>query len=101
MKVKSERGPGIALQAMQEKKALSSRGRGRLRGCLELRRPWGFSPEAGALCWGRIGRGMSGRVWGFSRSGNWKKSSGEAGFEVPAHHGHGGKGQVLFLLPGL
>ena len=27
-----ERGPGIALQAMQEKKALSSRGRGRLRG---------------------------------------------------------------------
>ena len=41
---------------------------------------------------------MSGRVWGFSRSGNWKKSSGEAGFEVPAHHGHGGKGQVLFLL---
>ena len=31
---------------MQEKKALSSRGRGRLRGLLELRRPWGFSPEA-------------------------------------------------------
>ena len=31
---------------MQEKKALSSRGRGRLRGFLELRRPWGFSPEA-------------------------------------------------------
>ena len=30
---------------MQEKKALSSRGRGRLRGFLELRRPWGFSPE--------------------------------------------------------
>ena len=29
-----ERGPGIALQAMQEKKALSSRGRGRLRGFL-------------------------------------------------------------------
>ena len=26
---------------MQEKKALSSRGRGRLRGFLELRRPWG------------------------------------------------------------
>ena len=25
---------------------LSSRGRGRLRGFLELRRPWGFSPEA-------------------------------------------------------
>ena len=38
--------PGIALQAMQEKKALSSRGRVRLRGFLELRRPWGFSPEA-------------------------------------------------------
>ena len=41
-----ERGPGIALQAMQEKKALSSRVRGRLRCFLELRRPWGFSPEA-------------------------------------------------------
>ena len=31
---------------MQGKKALSSLGRGRLRGFLELRRPWGFSPEA-------------------------------------------------------
>ena len=31
---------------LQEKKALSSRGRGRLRGFLELRRPWGCSPEA-------------------------------------------------------
>ena len=31
---------------MQEEKALTSRGRGRLRGFLELRRPWGFSPEA-------------------------------------------------------
>ena len=31
---------------VREKKALSSRGRGRLRGFLELRRPWGFSPEA-------------------------------------------------------
>ena len=41
-----ERGLSIALQARQEKKALSSRGRGRLRGFLELRRPWGFSPEA-------------------------------------------------------
>ena len=30
----------LSLQAMQEKKALSSRGRGRLRGFLELRRPW-------------------------------------------------------------
>ena len=28
------------------KKALSSRGRGRLRAFLELQRPWGFSPEA-------------------------------------------------------
>ena len=34
-----ERGPGIALQAMQEKKDFSSRGRGRLRRFLELRRP--------------------------------------------------------------
>ena len=41
-----ERGLGIVLQAMQEKKALSSRGRGRLRGFLELRRPWGFSRES-------------------------------------------------------
>ena len=41
-----ERGPGIALQAMQEQKALSSRGWGRFRGFLELLRPWGFSPEA-------------------------------------------------------
>ena len=36
----------IALQARQEKKALTSRGRGHLRGFLELRHPWGFSPEA-------------------------------------------------------
>ena len=35
-----------AARAMQEMKALSWRGRGRLRGVLELRRPWGFSPEA-------------------------------------------------------
>ena len=41
-----ERGHGIALQAMHEKKALSSRGWGRLRVFLELQRPWGFSPEA-------------------------------------------------------
>ena len=34
---------------MQEKKALSSRGRGRLRGFLELRRPWGFSPARTAV----------------------------------------------------
>ena len=36
----------------QEKKALSSRGQGRLRGFLELRRPWGFSPEARGGCQG-------------------------------------------------
>ena len=42
-----ERGLGIALQAMQEKKALSSRGRGRLRGFLELRRPWGLEGVPG------------------------------------------------------
>ena len=40
-----ERGPGIALQAMQEKKALSSRGRGRLMGFLELRRQCGVSHD--------------------------------------------------------
>ena len=41
-----ERGLVITLQARQEKKALTSRGRGHLRGFLELRHPWGFSPEA-------------------------------------------------------
>ena len=41
-----ERGLGIALQERQEKKALTSRGRGLLRGFLELRRQWGFSHEA-------------------------------------------------------
>ena len=41
-----ERGLGIALWVRQEKKGLTSRGRGLLRGFLELRRPWGFSPEA-------------------------------------------------------
>ena len=41
-----ERGLVITLQTRQEKKALTSRGRGHLRGFLELRHPWGFSPEA-------------------------------------------------------
>ena len=41
-----ERGLVIALQARQEKKSLCSRGRGHLSGFLELRHPWGFSPEA-------------------------------------------------------
>ena len=41
-----ERGLVITLQARQEKKALTSRGRGHLRGFLELRHPWGFSPES-------------------------------------------------------
>ena len=41
-----ERGLVITLQARQEKKALTSRGRGHLRGFLELQHPWGFSPEA-------------------------------------------------------
>ena len=41
-----ERGLLIALQARQEKTALTSRGRWHLRGFLELRHPWGFSPEA-------------------------------------------------------
>ena len=36
----------ITLQARQEKKALTSRGGGHLRVFLELRHPWGFSPEA-------------------------------------------------------
>ena len=34
---------------MQDKKAHSSRGRGRLRAFLELRRPWGFSPASACL----------------------------------------------------
>ena len=37
-----ERGLGIVLWVRQEKKALTSRGWGLLRGFLELRRPWGF-----------------------------------------------------------
>ena len=41
-----ERGLRIALWVRQEKKALTSRGRGLLRGFLELQRPWGFSHEA-------------------------------------------------------
>ena len=41
-----ERGLVIALQARQEKKALTSRGRGHLRGFLELWHPRGFSPKA-------------------------------------------------------
>ena len=41
-----ERGLGIPLQAMQEIKALSSRGRGPLRGFLELRHTCVFSHEA-------------------------------------------------------
>ena len=57
-----ERGLGIALQERQEKKALTSRGRGLLRGFLELRRPWGFSHEArrGSQGASRAGPGKSG-----------------------------------------
>ena len=37
---------------MQEKKALGSRGRGRLRGFLELRRPWeGMANNSSILAW--------------------------------------------------
>ena len=39
-RVRLERGPGIALQAMQEKKALISRCRGSLVGFLRLLRSW-------------------------------------------------------------
>ena len=42
---------------------------------------------------GQIWEGESGGGWGFSKSGNLKKSSGEAGFEVPAHRGWGGRGR--------
>ena len=47
---------------MQEKKALNSRGRVRLRGFLELRRPWGFSAEArrGSQGASRVAPGKSG-----------------------------------------
>ena len=41
-----ERGLVITLQARQQKKVLTSRARGHLRGFLELRHQWGFSPEA-------------------------------------------------------
>ena len=57
-----ERGLGIALQERQEKKALTSRGRGLLRGFLKLRRPWGFSHEARRSSQGasRVAPGKSG-----------------------------------------
>ena len=47
---------------VQERKALTSRGRGRLRAFLELRRSWGFSPEArpGAQRASRAAPGKSG-----------------------------------------
>ena len=47
---------------MHEKKALSSRGWGRLRDFLELQRPWGFSPEArrGSQGASRVAPGKSG-----------------------------------------
>ena len=44
--LRDRRGDSPAWSGRQEEKALSSRGRGRLRGFLELRRPWGFYPEA-------------------------------------------------------
>ena len=77
-----ERGLEIALQAMQERKALTSRGRGRLRGFLELRRPWGFSHEArpGAL-------GASGVVPGKSVLPSMRVASGSASWL--SSHGRG------------
>ena len=57
-----ETGLGIALWVRQEKKALTSRERGLLRGFFELRRPWGFSPEArrGSQGASRVAPGKSG-----------------------------------------
>ena len=55
-----ERGLGIVLWVRQEKKALTSRGWGLLRGFLELRRPWGFSHEARRGSQG-ASRGVPGR----------------------------------------
>ena len=43
--IRLERGPGIALQAMQEKKALISRWQGRMVGFLKLRRQCGVSHQ--------------------------------------------------------
>ena len=64
-------GPGIALQAMQEKKALSSRERGRLRGFLELRRGEG---ERVLALESREGTRDSRRVEeGLSRSFSWRR----------------------------
>ena len=58
-----ETGLVIALQARQEKKALTSRGWGRLRGFLELWQPWGFCREArrGSQGASRAVPGKSGR----------------------------------------
>ena len=57
-----ERGLGIALQARKEKKALTSRGRGRLVGFLELERKYEFSHEVrqGAQGASRVAPGKSG-----------------------------------------
>ena len=54
---------------MQEKKAVSSRGRGRLRGFLELRRPWGF-PTPVFLSRESCGQGnLEGcHLWGLTES---------------------------------
>lgn len=50
--------------------------------------PYPLEPSAG----GRIGRGVW-EVWGFSRSGNWKKSSGEAGLRFLPIMGTVGRGR--------
>ena len=57
-----ERGLGIALQPMLEKKAVMSRKRGRLVGFLELRRQCGVSHEVrrGAQGASRVAPGKSG-----------------------------------------
>ena len=57
-----ERGLGIALQAVLEKKAIMSRKRGRLVGFLELRRQRGVSHEVrwGVQVASRVATGKSG-----------------------------------------
>ena len=58
----------LCRRLMQEKKALISRGRGRLRGFLELRRPWGISEVVKQK--GSEGKRQGDRVEGPCKTGN-------------------------------
>ena len=101
-----ERGLRIAVWVRQEKKALTSRGWGLLRGFLELRRPWGFFTrqdedlrEPLVRCQGsqvsvRVARG-SGLIlsWYSENVHRWKGEEKKAGREERRNGGRG-EGQL-------